>query len=154
MVQIEVLLKQTLLFYIAEIGVICLFILGGIRYVIHNKPNSEAIGVLVCIFCVLLCVILVKSFIPFSLDYFGDDLCEIRGIYTNNVGNNSTSGSSGLGFYAVKITTDDQDALDLTTVPLAQEHFPVGVYPVKAYYTYRSRMLVYIEILEEDMDLN
>lgn len=149
MVQIEALLRQTLIFYIVEIGVIGLLIVGGIRYVIHNKPNSEAMGVLVCILCVVLCAILIKSVIPFSLDYLSNDLCEVQGIYENNVGNNSTSGSSGLGFYAVRITTYDQNVLDLTTIPLVYDYFPVGVYPVKAYYTQRSRMLVYIEILED-----
>lgn len=149
MPQIESLLRHTLIVYIAEIGVIGLLAFGGIRYVIHNKPNSEAMGVLVCILCVLLCAILIRTIIPFSLDYFGNDLCEIQGKYENKVGNNSTSGSSGLGFYAVRITTDDQDILDLTTIPLAQDYFPTGVYYVKAYYTQRSRMLVYIEILED-----
>ena len=147
MVQIEVLLRQTLIFYIVEIGVIGLLITGGIRYVIHNKPNSEAMGVLVCILCVLLCVMLIRSIIPFSLDYLDNDVCEVQGVYENNVGNNSISGSSGLGFYAVSITTCDQNTLDLTTIPLAQDYFPVGVYPVNAYYTQRSRMLIYIEIL-------
>ena len=149
MAQIRALLQQTLVFYVVEIGVIGILIFGGIRYVMHDKPNSEAMGVLVCIWCVLFCVILIKNVIPFSLDYLGHDVCEIQGIYENNVGSDSTSGSSGLGFYAVTITNDDQEKLDLTTIPLAQDIFPVGVYPVKAYYTQRSRMLVYIEILED-----
>lgn len=106
--------------------------------------NSEAMGVLVCILCVLLCAILIRTIIPCSLDYFGNDLCEIQGKYENKVGNHSTSGSSGLGFYAVRITTDDQDILDLTTIPLAQDYFPTGVYYVKAYYTQRSRLCVVV----------
>ena len=149
MAQIEGLLRLTLAFYIAEIGVIGIFIFGGTRYVIHNKPNSEAMGALVCILCVLLCAILIRTVIPFSLDYLCNDIHEVQGIYENNVGNKSTSGSSGLGFYAVRITTYDQNILDLTTIPLVQDYFPVGVYPVKAYYTQRSRMLVYIEFLED-----
>lgn len=116
----------------------------------HNKPNSGAMGILVCIMCVLLCAILIRTIIPFSLDYFHNDICEIQGVYENKVGSNSTSGSSGLGFYAVRITTYDQDMLDLTTIPLVHDCFPTGVYHVKAYYTQRSRMLVYIEILEDD----
>ena len=149
MSQIGSLLRHTLIVYIAEIGVLGLLVFGGIRYVIHKKPNSEAMGVLVCILSVLLCVMLIRTIIPFSLDYFGNDICEVQGVYENKVGNNSTSGSSGLGFYAVRITTDVQNILDLTTIPLAQDCFPLGTYYVKAYYTCRSRMLVYIEILED-----
>jgi hypothetical protein len=148
MVQVEALLRQTFIVYIAEIGLLGFLIWGGIRHVLHNKQNSEAMGVLVCLLCVLLCVMLIRSIIPFSLDYFHDDICEVQGIYANRVGNKSTSGSSGLGFYAVSITVDNQPPLHLTTIPLAQDLFPEGTYDVKAYYTLRSQMLVYIEILD------
>ena len=148
MSQIEVLLKHTLTVYIIETCILIGIIIIGIRYVLHNKQNSQAMGVLVCILSILLCVILTRNIVPFALDYFGNDLCEVYGVYENKVGGDSTSGSSGLGFYAVRITINEKNTLDLTTVPLAQDYFPVGTYSVKAYYTQRSRMLVYIEILD------
>lgn len=141
-------LRNTLLFYIIEIGILAALIFAGIQYVVHNKPNSEAMGVLTCILCLLVCMVLFRSTIPFAIDYFNHDICKIRGQYENKVGSNSTSGSSGLGFYAVSIT-NSAERIDLTTVPLAQNIFPEGVYQVEAYFTQRSKMLVYIEILED-----
>lgn len=149
MPQLDALLIHTLMVYIAEIGVIGLLVFGGIRYVIQNKPNSDAMGILVCILCVILCVILIRNIIPFTLDYLGNDVRVTQGVYENKIGNNSTSGSTGLGFYAVRIHTYDQEILDLTTIPLVQNGFPVGKFHVKAYYTLRSQMLVYVEILEQ-----
>lgn len=146
MPQFESLLRHTLLFFFIEIGVLVLVVSFGIRYVMQDRPNSDGVGAIVCIFCVLICVIVIRNVIPLSLDYLGRDICEVQGVY-ENLGNNSTSGSSGLGFSSVRITTIDQQILDLTTIPLAENSFPEGEYPVKAYYTQRSKMLVFIEIL-------
>lgn len=144
---IDTILKQTMLFYSLEVGLILIVICFGINHVIKDKPNSEVIGALTCVLGVALILILLNSVVPFVLDYIHHDVNVVQGIYQNLNADNSISGSGGLGFCTVTITTA-QNHLELTTVPLMEEVFLNGTYEVTAYYTSRSQMLIYVEMVE------
>lgn len=144
---VGVAIQKALAYYLFRVGALCIVILLGILYVCRDKPKSERIGALTVVLIVVLVIYLVNSVVPFVADIVNNDILTAHGVYTNKLGDNSKSSSSLSGLYAVELTVNDE-ILQLTTAPWSQEIFVQGTYEVAAYYTFRSKILLYIQIVD------
>lgn len=142
-------LKQTMVFYLASSVIILAVGLLGIWYVWKNsdKPTSGKVGVLSILLLILLAVYLFHSVFPFVSDVQNDNIQVVKGTYINELADKSKSNSSILGFFSVELLVNDQ-AIHLTTVPCNRDIFIQGTHHVIAYYTGKSKMLLYITLLD------
>lgn len=143
---VGVAIQKALAYYLFRVGGLCVVILLGILYVCRDKPKSERIGALTVALIVVLVIYLVNFVVPFVADIVNNDILTAHGVYTNKLGDNSKSSSSLSGLYAVELTVNDE-ILKLTTAPWNQDIFVQGTYEVVAYYTVKSKMLLYIQIV-------
>lgn len=141
-------IQKTFAFYLSEVVCIVVCIIIGIVHVYKNKPHSDRIGLITIALVVVLIISLFHSIIPFLSDVIRNDVITENGTYINSVGSDSKSSSSMSGLYSVELITESGE-LSLTTAPWCRERFPKGFFSVKAYYTKNSRILLYIETINE-----
>lgn len=140
-------IRKTFVFYISEIALVILFIIIGIMYVCRNRAHSERMGLITIGLIVVLIALLIHSVIPFVSDILQNRIIINEGNYTNILGSDSKSNSSISGMYSVELVTETEE-LHLTAAPWCHDRFPKGNFHVNAYYTERSGLLLYIEILD------
>lgn len=140
-------IRKTFVFYISEIALVILFILIGIMYVCRDKAHSERVGLITIGLIVVLIALLIHSVIPFVSDILQNRILISEGNYTNILGSDSKSSSSISGMYSIELVTGPE-ALHLTIAPWCYDRFLKGNFRVNAYYTERSGLLLYIEILD------
>lgn len=107
--------------------------------------QSNQQGIRAIVIGIVLLVFLIVLVIPCGIDFLGHNIVQIRATYRNYDNSKGNSGISGM--HSVILETGNGETVKLTTVPSSASDFPVGSFDVVAYYSQRSKLLLYIEIL-------
>ena len=125
------------LLFAAAILMLLIFTMKGAQ---SNQQGMRAI-----VIGIVLLAFLIVLVIPCGIDFLGHNIVQNHAIYRNY--DNSKGNSGILGMHSVILETGDGETVKLTTVPSFAGDFPVRSFDVVAYYSQRSKLLLYIEVL-------
>ena len=125
------------LLFAATILMLLIFTMKGAQ---SNQQGIRAI-----VIGIVLLAFLIVLVIPCGIDFLGHHIVQNHAIYRNY--DNSKGNSGILGMHSVILETGDGETVKLTPVPSFAGDFPVGSFDVVAYYSQRSKLLLYIEVL-------